>query len=138
MFLLRQGTKIRGELDKMLFSKFSNWERLRLALLNSISTGVFIDVRFYAYSAVGNDTTFGPKSLFTSSIVIQKWAPTIATRKSKSLLNPFHSNVTEESTGTGSRAACLLDSLIDDYEPWNSESPEILRENTSLLYVSRS
>ena len=113
MFLLRQGTKIRGELDKMLFSKFSNWERLRLALLNSISTGVFIDVRFCAYSAVGNDKTFGPKSLFTSSIVIQK-APTIATHKSKSLLNPFHSNVTEESTGTGSRAACLLDSLIDE------------------------
>ena len=76
---------VHPKLDRTLFPKSSNWERLRLALLKSISTGVFIDVQFYAYNAIGNDTPFDPRSLFTSSIVIQEWAPAIATRKLKHL-----------------------------------------------------
>jgi len=58
-----------------------NWHRVRLALLRSISTGAFIDVQFYAYNAIGNDVPLDPRPLFTSSIVIEEWAPAITTRK---------------------------------------------------------
>ena len=58
-----------------------NWRRVRLALLKSISTGAFIDVQFYAYNAIGNNVPLDPRPLFTSSIVIEEWAPAITTRK---------------------------------------------------------
>jgi len=58
-----------------------NWHRAKLALLKSIPTGVFIDVQFYAYSTIGNDLPWDPRPLFTSSIVIEDWGPTITTRK---------------------------------------------------------
>ena len=76
---------VHPKLNRTLYPGSSNSQRLKLALLKSISTGVLVDVQFYAYNAVGNDTPFDPKPLFTSSIVIQKWAPAIATRKSKHL-----------------------------------------------------
>ena len=55
--------------------------RVELALLKSISTGTFIDVQFYAYDAINNDSPFDLKPLFTSSIVIEEWGSAIATRK---------------------------------------------------------
>jgi len=58
----------------------SNWPRVKLALLKSISTGAFIDVQFYAYNAIDNDLPLDPRPLFTSSIVIEKWAPAITAR----------------------------------------------------------
>lgn len=58
-----------------------NWHRVKLALLKSISTGTFIDVRFYAHNAIGNDLTLDPRPLFTSSIVIEEWGPALMTRK---------------------------------------------------------
>jgi len=58
-----------------------NWQRMRLALLKSISMGAFIDVQLYAYNTISNDLPSDPRPLFTSSIVIAMWAPTIATRK---------------------------------------------------------
>jgi len=57
-----------------------NWPRVKLALLKSISTGVFIDVQFYAYNAIVNDLPLDPRPLFASSIVIEKWAPAITAR----------------------------------------------------------
>jgi len=65
----------------LLPSLLPNWHRVRLALLKSISTGAFIDVQFYAYNAIGNNVPLDPRPLFTSSIVIEEWAPAIATRK---------------------------------------------------------
>jgi len=58
-----------------------NWHRVRLALLKSISTGTFIDIQFYAYNAIGNNVPLDPRPLFTSSIVVEEWAPAITTRK---------------------------------------------------------
>ena len=54
---------------------------VQLALLKSISTGVFIDVQFYAYNAVHNDSPVDLKPLFASSIVIKEQAAAIATRE---------------------------------------------------------
>jgi len=58
-----------------------NWQRVKLALLKSISTGTFIDVQFYAYNAINNDLPSEPRPLFISSIVIAMWAPAITSRK---------------------------------------------------------
>ena len=58
-----------------------NWHRMRLALLKSISTGTFIDVQFYAYNTIDNGLSSDPRSLFTSSIVIEEWGSAITTRK---------------------------------------------------------
>ena len=58
-----------------------NWQRVRLALLKSISTGAFIDVQFYAYNTISDDLPSDPRPLFTSSIVIAMWASAITTRK---------------------------------------------------------
>ena len=60
---------------------FSNWHRVKLALLKSISTGTFIDVQFYAYNAIDSNLPVDPKPLFTSSIVIEKWGAAITTRE---------------------------------------------------------
>ena len=60
---------------------FPNWPRVKLALLKSIPTGTFIDVQFYAYNTISNSLPLDPKPLFTSSIVIEEWAPAITTRK---------------------------------------------------------
>ena len=60
---------------------FPNWHRLKLALLKSITTGAFIDVQFYAFNKVNDDLPQDPKPLYTSSIVIEGWAPTITTRE---------------------------------------------------------
>jgi hypothetical protein len=54
---------------------------LGLALLKSISTGTFIDVRFCAYNAIRNDLQLDPKPLFTSSIVIKGFSPAIEKRE---------------------------------------------------------
>ena len=63
---------------------FSNWHRVKLALLKSIPTGTFIDVQFFAYNALRNDALVDPKPLYTSSIVIERWGATITRRKSES------------------------------------------------------
>jgi hypothetical protein len=60
---------------------FPNWHRVKLALLKSILTGTFIDIQFYAFNRIGDDSPLDPRPLFTSSIVIEEWGPAIATRK---------------------------------------------------------
>ena len=60
---------------------FPNWHRVKLALLKSISTGTFVDVRFHACNAISNNLPADPKPLFTSSIVIEKWGAAITTRR---------------------------------------------------------
>jgi len=60
---------------------FPNRNRVKLALLKSISTGTFIDTQFYAYNAIGNGLPLDPRPLFTSSIVVREWGPAITTRK---------------------------------------------------------
>jgi hypothetical protein len=74
-----------------IFPLTSNWQRVKLALLKSISTGTFIDVQFYAYNTICNDLPADPKPLFTSSIVIEEWALAITTRELKSC-SCFRSN----------------------------------------------
>ena len=63
------------------FTLSPNWHRAKLALLKSISTGIFIDVQFYAYNTIHNGLPLDLKLLFTSSIVIEEWAAAITTRK---------------------------------------------------------
>ena len=60
---------------------FPNKHRVKLALLKSISTGIFIDVQFYAYNAISDGLPSYPRPLFTSSIVIEEWGAEIATRE---------------------------------------------------------
>lgn len=59
-----------------------NWNRTELAPLKSIHTGVFIDIKINAYSAINGDLPLHPKPLFASSIVIGEWVSAVATRKS--------------------------------------------------------
>lgn len=110
---------------------FSNWQRVKLALLKSIPTGTFIDVQFYAYNAICNDLPTDPKPLFISSIVIEEWAPAITTRE---LQCTAYSALTcdEEPVGIDSKAAPLVDGLTDDYECWHGEAPP---KDNSALYV---
>jgi len=58
-----------------------HWHRIKVALLKSIPTGIFIDVQFYAYNAISKDLPSDPRPLFTSSIVIEELASAITTRK---------------------------------------------------------
>ena len=58
-----------------------HWHRMKIALLKSIPTGIFIDVQFYAYNAIIKDLPSDPRPLFTSSIAIEEWASAITTRK---------------------------------------------------------
>jgi hypothetical protein len=60
-----------------------NWPYVKLAFLKSIITGVFLDVQFYAFNKICNNTPFDPKPLFISSIVIEEWSPAIMMRKWK-------------------------------------------------------
>lgn len=73
------------QLPKSTFSpKFTpspNWHRVQLALLKSIPTGTFVDVQFYAYNAVHDGVPHDLRPLFTSSIVVEEWAPAITTRE---------------------------------------------------------
>ena len=66
---------------RVIIPQSSKGERVKLALLKSIATGTFIDVQFYAYNAICNDLPTDLKPLFTSSIVIESWAPAITTRE---------------------------------------------------------
>ena len=59
-----------------------NWHRVKLAFLKSITTGVFIDVQFYAFNKIDDGLPRDPKPLYMSSIVIEEWGPAIATRES--------------------------------------------------------
>jgi hypothetical protein len=58
-----------------------NWHRVKLALLKSIPTGTFIDVQFYACNVIGNNLPLDLRPLFTSSVVVEEWGPTITMRK---------------------------------------------------------
>ena len=60
-----------------------NWHRVKLALLKSITTGIFIDAQFYAFNKTANSLPFDPKPLYISSIVIEEWGPAITTREWK-------------------------------------------------------
>jgi hypothetical protein len=72
---------------------FLNWHRVQLALLRSISTGIFIDVQFFAYNAISNGLPVDLRPLYTSTIAIQRWGAEITTRKSGSPTNPPDSNL---------------------------------------------
>jgi hypothetical protein len=62
-------------------TRFSDWSRVKLALLKSITTGAFIDVQFYAYNKISDNLPQDPKPLYTSSIVIEGWRSAIAKRE---------------------------------------------------------
>ena len=114
---------------------FSNWHRVRLALLKSIPTGTFIDVQLFAYNALSHDLPVDLRPLYISSIVIERWGTAITTGKSESsskLARP--QDVTEESAGIDSQPACLLDGLTDDYEYWLGDLPEE-HHGGEMLYV---
>ena len=66
---------------------FLNWSRVKLAFLRSISTGVFIDVQFFAYNAISDGRPVDLRPLYTSTIAIQGWAAEITTRRSESPTN---------------------------------------------------
>ena len=70
-----------SKLERLIIPLTSNEQRIKLALLKSISTGTFIDVQFYAYNAILQGLPLDLKPLFTSSIVIEDWAPAITTGK---------------------------------------------------------
>jgi hypothetical protein len=63
--------------------RFPNWDKMKLAFLKAITTGVFIDVQFYAYNKICDNSPVDPKPLYASSIVIEEWAPAITTRESE-------------------------------------------------------
>ena len=60
-------------------ARFPNWRNTKLAFLKAITTGVFIDVQFYAYNKTCDNSPVDPKPLYASSIVIEGWAPAIVT-----------------------------------------------------------
>ena len=68
-----------SKLERLILPLTSNEQRIKLALLKSISTGTFIDVQFHAYNAVLHGLPLDLKPLFTSSPVIEDWAPAIMT-----------------------------------------------------------
>ena len=84
-----------------VFNFFSKWHKTNLAFLKSISTGVFIDAQFYAFSKINNGLPSDPKPLFISSIVIEEWGSAIATRKWKNL--PSHLTLTRDRRDRGYR-----------------------------------
>ena len=49
----------------------------------------------------------------------------------------FHPTLTcdKEMAGLDSQAACLMDGLIDDYELWDGELPEMLLKDKIVMYV---
>jgi len=55
--------------------------RMKIDLLESIPTGAFIDVQFYAYNAISEDLPCDPRPLFASGVFIEEWASAITTRK---------------------------------------------------------
>ena len=81
------------------FTAPPNWDRIKLALLKSILTGIFIDLQFYAYNAIRDNLPVDPKPLFTSSIVIEEWAPVIATRKLRSNTSIYPSDTKPRNSG---------------------------------------
>ena len=70
-----------------------NWDRMKLALLKSISTGTFIDVQFFAYNGVSDGLPVDPRPLYASSIVMERWGAAITTRKAESSPNPLNTNL---------------------------------------------
>ena len=60
---------------------FLNWHRVKVALLQSITTGIFIDIQFFAYNAINDGLPVDPRPLYVSSIATQRWGPAITTRK---------------------------------------------------------
>ena len=67
--------------QRTIFFLSSNRQRVKLALLKSIPTGTFVDVQFYAYNGIRDGLPLDLKPVFTSSIMIEEWAPAITTRE---------------------------------------------------------
>ena len=59
------------------FTRIPNWNRVTLALLKSISTGVFLDVQFRAFNTIHNNLLLDLRPLFASSVVIEGWTPSV-------------------------------------------------------------
>lgn len=66
---------------------------------------------------VHNDVPVDLKPLFTSSIVVEEWAPAISTH----------------TVGMESQAACMMDGLADDYEYQYGEHPEALHKGKTVI-----
>ena len=127
------------ESQRLIFPLSSSWPRAKLALLKSISTGIFIDVQLYAYNAICNGLPLDQKPLFISSILIKEWATAITTRKLKFSSSLFRAYRDKETAGIDSQALRPVDELTDDYEYWDGDAPETLGKDKSVLYVrSRS
>jgi hypothetical protein len=56
----------------VVFTFSQTWNRMKLALLKSITIGIFIDVQFYAFNKICNGLPFDPKPLFISSMMIEE------------------------------------------------------------------
>ena len=67
--------------QRTIFFLSSNRQRVKLALLKSIPTGTFVDVQFYAYNGIRDGLPLDLKPVFTSSVMIEEWAPAITTRE---------------------------------------------------------
>ena len=80
-------------IPSVLSAPLPNWHRVKIALLKSITTGVFIDAQFYAFNKTANDLPYDPKPLFVSSIVIEEWRPAITTRMWRNFPDLSHSNL---------------------------------------------
>lgn len=114
----------------------ANPRRVELALLKSISTGIFIDLQFYAYNAISNDRPLDPKPLFTSSTVIEEWGSAIVTREFEGFFQlPLLKLGTVETAGIESQVVYLEDGLADDYECLDGELPEVPHEDEAILCV---
>lgn len=70
---------------------FPDWSLLKRALLKSISTGIFTDIQIHAYSKISNGIPRDPRPLFISSILIEGWWTTLATRGFEATIHLFTS-----------------------------------------------
>ena len=116
-------------------SLFPNWNRVKLAILKLISTGTFIDIQYYAYTAICNNFPLDPKPLFTSSIVIEEWESAISTRKLYGLSCLIALIAAKETAGSDYQVVCPADELTDDYECWHGVPSGTLPEDKVALCV---
>jgi hypothetical protein len=108
---------------------------VKLALLKSVLTGTFIDIRFYVFNRISDNLPPDLTSVFTLNIVIEEWGPVIAICKWEVLSQFTQLYVTKEVVGIDSEAMCLVDVLLDDYESWNGEHPVEFRRDKMILYM---
>lgn len=121
----------------VIYPLSSNSNRVKLALLKSISTGTFVDIRFYAYTAVRDGVPVNPKPLFASSAVIGEWEPAMmaGTLRCSSRFITLYSTRHKKAMGVEPGEACVMDELTDDYDCCCGELPETLHMCKPVLSV---